>query len=197
MPSLIKATVGGADSNSYVDLTWATTYFSTRLNIAAWSSAEEADREKALITACRAIEAAGPTCNRRPYGYPPIPPSAYGEPYDPLAPAYPDQALSFPRKKDRDNAGAFAIPEAVKKAQCEEALGLLSFGAEQERRRRLQAAGVTSFSVDGLSESYGLAGATEPLLSAEARQLIGPYLRRGGAIATSDNPDGEWSPGSV
>lgn len=183
--ALIDATVGGENSNSYVDLTWAGDYFAARLNASAWDSASEADKEKALITACRAIEASRIAVNRR---------TNYLV-YDPLAPAYSDQALSFPRKKDKDN-GNYIIPEAAKQVQCEEALALLSFGAEQEKRRRLQAAGVTSFSVDGLSESYGSPGATHALLSAEARRLIAPYLRRGGVIATSDYPSGEFTPGS-
>ena len=49
----------------------------------------------------------------------------------------------------------------------------------------------------GLSESYESGAATQMLLSAEARSLLAPFIERGGVIATSDNPDGEWSPGSA
>ncbi len=42
------------------------------------------------------------------------------------------------------------------------------------RWRALQAAGVTSFSVDGLSESYASPGAAHLLESAEARVLLAP-----------------------
>ena len=191
----IDATVGGDSSNSYVTLEEATAYFGERLRADAWAGASEADREKALLQACRHIERSRPLVNRRPYGYPTVPAESLA--YDPLAPSNPNQALSFPRKKDKASGGDYAIPQPVKDAQCEEALALLARGAEQERRAALQAAGVTSFSVDGLSETYAAGASQHPLLSAEARALLAPYLRRGGVIATSDMPDGEWSPGSA
>jgi len=193
----IDATVGGENSNSYVTLTEAEAYFADRLRVDAWSGTSSADREKALLTACRHIEACRIRVHRRPYGYPGELPDAMGRPYDPLAPSNPDQTLSFPRKKDMDNAGDYAILTRVKDAQCEEALALLARGTEQERRRALQAAGVTSFSVDGLSESYGALGAAHPVESAEARQLLAPFIDKGGVLATSDHPAGEWSPGSA
>jgi hypothetical protein len=183
--SLIKATLGADDANSYVDGTYAAAYFATRLGAETWTAAATVDQERALITACRNIEVGRVAINR------------YIADYDPLAPYQIDQALSFPRQKDRDASGAYIIPEPIKQAQCEEALALLSFLTEHQRRRRLQAAGVTSFSVDGLSETYGKPeGASSPLLSLEARQLVAPYLRRGGVIATSDLPAGEFTPGS-
>ena len=193
----IEATPGGETSNSYVTLAEAETYFADRLRVDAWSGASSADKEKALLTACRHIEACRIRVHRRPYGYPGELPDAMGRPYDPLAPSNPDQALSFPRKKDMGSAGDYAVPKRVKDAQCEEALALLARGTEQERRRALQAAGVTSFSVDGLSESYGSPGAACPLESAEARTLLARFIDKGGVLATSDHPDGEWSPGSA
>ncbi len=191
----IDAAVGDESSNSYVTLEEAAAYFGARLHADAWAGASESDREKALLQACRRIERSRPLVNRRPYGYPTVP--AESLVYDSLAPSNPNQALSFPRKKDRNSSGDYAIPQPVKDAQCEEALALLALGAEQERRAALQAAGVTSFSVDGLSETYAAGASQHPLLSAEARALLAPYLRRGGVIATSDLPDGEWSPGSA
>jgi hypothetical protein len=193
----IDATISGANSNSYVTLVEANAYFADRLRADAWSGASDADKEKALLTACRHIEACRIRIHRRPYGYPGEPPNAMGVPWDPLAPSNPDQALAFPRQRDKDNDGNYAIPSRVKLAQCEEALMLLSSGAEQERRRALQVAGVTSFSVDGLSESYGSPTSALPLESAEARVLLAPFVDKGGVIATSDLPDGEWSPGSA
>jgi hypothetical protein len=193
----IDATVSGENSNSYVALAEANAYFADRLRADAWTGASDTDKGKALLTACRHIEACRIRVHRRPYGYPSEPPDAMGRPWDPLAPSNPDQALSFPRQRDKDNDGIYAIPNRVKVAQCEEALELLARGAEQERRRSLQAAGVTSFSVDGLSESYGAPTAALPLGSAEARVLLAPFIEKGGVIATSDLPDGEWSPGSA
>ena len=192
----LVATIAGGSSNSYLSLADAQAYFAARLHSDAWDGASDADREKALLTACRRIEAHRLQVHRRPYGFPYDLPNALDRPADPLAPADPDQTLSFPRQRDLDRTGSFAIPDQVKQAQCEEALALLAQGAEQERRRSLQAAGVRSFAVDGLSESYESGAAAQMLLSAEARMLLSPFIDRGGVIATSDLPDGEWSPGS-
>jgi len=193
----IDATNAGAASNSYLSLVEAQAYFAARLRSDAWDAASDADKEKSLLTACRRIEAHRLRVHRRPYGYPYDLPNALDRLADPLAPADPDQALSFPRQRDLDRSGSYAVPEHVKHAQCEEALALLAQGVEHERRRALQAAGVKSFTVDGLSESYESGAATQVLLSAEARSLLAPFIERGGVIATSDNPDGEWSPGSA
>lgn len=193
----IDATVSGENSNSYLTLEEAEAYFAGRLNADAWESASDADKEKALLMACRHIESLRLRVRRRPYGYPDEPVDYLGATWDVVAPASATQALSFPRRKDKDHDGNFAIPERVKQAQCEEALALLARGAEEERRRALQAAGVTSFSVDGLSESYAPGAGQHPLLSAQARTLLAPFMDKGGVIATSDYPDGEWSPGSA
>ena len=171
----LDATVGGASSNSYVTLAEAEANFAERLRGEAWSGASEADKEKALLTASRHLE----RCRYWDGGGPAF--------------ADPRQALTFPRKRDTDAAGDYIIPTRVKQAQCEEALALLSRGAEQERRRALQAAGVTSFSVAGLSESYAPGAAQLVLESAEARALLAGYVCKGGVLATSDKPDGEWS----
>jgi len=190
----LDATPGSESANSYVTLAEAAAYFGERLHASAWSSATDADKDKALLTACHHIQACRIRVHRRPYGYAGNLPDATG---DPLAPSNPDQALSFPRQRDRDGDGLYAIPQPVKTAQCEEALALLAGGAEQERRRALQAAGVTSFSVDGLSESYGPASTGHPLHSAEARALLAAYIDKGGVLATTDQPAGEWTPGST
>ncbi|MFB3880946.1 MAG: DnaT-like ssDNA-binding protein [Armatimonadota bacterium] len=193
----IDATVGGLQSNSYVSLAEAEAYFAARLRAEAWSASSEADKEKALLTACRRIEAHRLQVRRRPYLYPGEPADTLDRRYDWLAPLNADQALSFPRRRDQDHTGAYAVPQQVREAQCEEALALLSRGAESERRHALQAAGVTGFSVDGLSESYEAGASRQLLMSGEARMLLAPFVDRGGVIATSDNPDGEWSPGSA
>ncbi len=193
----IDATVGGPQSNSYVSLAEAETYFAARLRAEAWAASSEADKEKALLTACRRIEAHRLQVHRRPYLYPGEPADTLERNYDWLAPLDPDQALSFPRRRDQDHTGTYVVPQQVREAQCEEALALLTTGAESERRRALQAAGVTGFSVDGLSESYEAGASRQLLMSAEARTLLAPFVDRGGVIATSDNPDGEWSPGSA
>jgi hypothetical protein len=172
------ATVGGASSNSYVTLEEANTYLAGRLHADTWTSASDSDKEKALLTACRHVEQLRYWDGNRP---------AFTDPR---------QRLTFPRVQDIDADGAFIIPQSVKEAQCEEALALLARGAEQESRRALQASGVRSFAVDGLSESYESGADRQALLSAEARSLLAGYVSKAGVIATSDAVTGEWSPGS-
>ena len=77
------------------------------------------------------------------------------------------QALAFPRYPDAE------IPETVKEATFEEALALLERGNSQ--RRKLQAEGVTSMSLGGLSETYA-PRAGKGLLSQEAKELLRPWL---------------------
>jgi len=192
----ITATIAGAESNSYVTLAEADAYFAGRLHAEAWETSATNNKEKALISACRAIEALRLAVTRRPRGYPSEPINAMSAQYDPLMVSDPDQALSFPRRRDVDSVGAYAIPEPVKRAQCEEALALLAFGAEQQRRSAMQAGGVSGFSVDGLSESYREGAGNSPLASPEARKLMQSLLRMGGIIASSELPDGEFTPGS-
>lgn len=178
----IDATIGGATANSYVSLEDAETYFVARLRVDAWDGASAQDKEKALLQACRRIEALRLRSHRMRD--------------DPFLVAYDTQALKFPRWRDFKD-GAYFIVQPVMDAQCEEALALLSIGAEQERRQQLQQAGVKSFSVDGLSETYGASALSNgALYSAEAWQLLTAYRERGGVIATSDRPGGEWTPGS-
>ncbi len=175
----VDAVLGSPTANSYVTLDEAESYFVERWRSNAWSDANDADKEKALLTACRHLERLRYWEGNR---------SAFTDPR---------QRLCFPRVIDTDIAGAYVVPQAVKDAQCEEALALLSTGAEHERRRALQASGVKSFAVDGLSESYDSGADRHVLLSAEARSLLSGYLSKGGVIATSDSPVGEWSPGSA
>jgi len=189
----IEAEVGGASSNSYVTLEEAAAYFAAGLNADAWDAATKTNQEKALLTACRRIEACRISINRPRYEY-----ASYGGlDYDPLAPYQATQRLSFPRQRDRDMAGAYIIPQAARDAQCEEAIALLELGNQDARRAALRAEGVRSFSVDGLSETYvDVEPANSGLSSPEAREMIAPYLRRGAMIATSDSPQGEWTPGT-
>ena len=109
---------------SYVSLAEANEYFSDRLHADAWAEAADADKEKALAMATKAID-------RQPLK---------GRKTD-LA-----QEMAFPRYPDTE------VPEAIKEACCEEALAILERGNSQ--RRRLQQEGVQSFSLGNMSETY-------------------------------------------
>ena len=109
---------------SYVSLAEANEYFSNRLHADAWAEASDADKEKALAMATKAID-------RQPLK---------GRKTDPA------QELAFPRYPDAET------PQNVKEACCEEALALLERGNSQ--RRRLQQEGVQSFSLGNMSETF-------------------------------------------
>jgi hypothetical protein len=108
----------------YINLTEANEYFSNRLHADAWAEASDADKEKALQQATKAID-------RQPLK---------GRKTDTA------QTLAFPRYPDTE------IPAAVKEACCEEALAILESGNSQ--RRKLQQEGVQSFTLGNMSETY-------------------------------------------
>lgn len=111
---------------AYVTVEEAAAYFASRLHSEAWTSAVDADRQKALTMATRAIDRT---------------------PVKGVKASY-DQANQFPRYPDTE------IPQAVKDACCEEALALLERGDSQ--RRKLQVEGVVSMNIGGLSETYAV-----------------------------------------
>ena len=106
------STIGGADSNSYVNLAYADDYFTLSPYSAQWTAFDDAAKNIALVQACAALEAidyAGTRCN----------PSTD----DANAP----QALAWPRSGascDGVQASCAAIPKAIKDAQCLLALNL-------------------------------------------------------------------------
>lgn len=131
--------------SAYVTLEEANTYFASRLHAEAWTSATDTDKQKALDMATRAIDRTPVKGVKATY----------------------DQVNQFPRYPDTE------VPQAVKDACCEEALALLERGNSQ--RRKLQAEGVTSVSIGGLSETYAV-GSGRGLLSQEAKELLRPWL---------------------
>ena len=97
-----------------------------------------------------------------------------------------EQSLQFPRIINGvacdwdDSTDAPVVPEAVKKACVEEAIALYSYYTSDgnTKRTELQAAGVKSFSVGKLSESYGPKSLSRSrgLMSEEAFRLMKPYI---------------------
>jgi hypothetical protein len=108
----------------YVNLEDANEYFSSRLHADAWAEASDADKEKALAMATKAIDRQ-PLSGRKTVS---------------------SQPLAFPRYPDTE------VPEAVKEACCEIALALLERGNSE--RRKLQQEGVQSFTLGNMSEAY-------------------------------------------
>lgn len=152
MPT-IDATVAGESSNSYITLADADAYFANSLGGSDWAAFTSDKRERALISATLVIERL----------------QLRGKQYDRTTP----QALHFPRITDF----AYEIPAAIQRAQCEQALWMLQQQAEPELfdRAALRAQGVTSMSLDGLSESYGGAQHADGL-SPIVRSMLRPYV---------------------
>jgi hypothetical protein len=103
----LDATVSGADANSYVSLAVAELYFTDRIAKDEWEAADEGERERALVTACRRLEV---------------------EEYVGCI-TDSDQALQWPRLGIYDRNGRLlasdTIPAGVQAAQCELALAML------------------------------------------------------------------------
>ena len=113
---------------SYCTTEYANEYFSGRLHAERWGETSDADKEKALKQATRAIDRQLLKGRK----------------------ATDTQELAFPRYPDTE------VPEAVKEACCEEALALLERGNSQ--RRKLQQEGVQSFTLGNMSEAYAPGG---------------------------------------
>ena len=107
MALVIDATQGGANSNSYITLADANTYFEARLHVTVWTDSDEDTKNRALVMATKRI-------NQEVF---------YGDRETAT------QALAFPRINLGYLDGVYldsTIPEMLKEAQCELALHLLS-----------------------------------------------------------------------
>jgi hypothetical protein len=142
--------------NSYITLTEANNYFTDKLYADGWNSATTVTKEIALKEACKRM-------NRLAFK---------GEKTDNV------QLLAFPRVMpvlNRIGVIGFnsdtGIPEAVKSAQCEEALALIVHG--NSARTKAQEQNVIRVNFGSVSEEYR---AARKLLSGEALELLKPFL---------------------
>ncbi len=154
--------------NSYVSVADTDAFFADKLfaDASPWEVATAANKERALITATRRIDAL----------------SLVGTKADPL------QALEFPRAWqvwEGDEPGVYVetgVLPNVKRACMEEALATLA-GEEEPLRVRLQREGVTSAKIGSTSETYTGIGAMRPaLLSASAADYLRPYLKSAASL---------------
>ena len=103
----LDATAGGATTNSLITRADAQLYFDTRLDVAEWTAAGDADKDRALIMASYRLDQ---------------------EEYD-GSKVSDTQALKWPRYSTYDDDGYVhdhsTIPEPVQQACCELALALL------------------------------------------------------------------------
>ena len=113
---------------------------------------------------------------------------------DKTSPAADEQARQFPRVINGhavdwdDDTPTAIVPEDVKKATVEEAIALYDFyvaSDDDQKRRKLQTQGVSSFSLGDLSENYGgisAASKWKGLHSQESYDLMKQYIA--GAVRT-------------
>lgn len=172
----VTVTVG---VNSYVSVADADAYFNERLFCTAWTGASEDDKARALIMAAKAIDrqllkgSKKDTDDNQPLAFP----RCY------TVDTRIATSLNYIGNKDlvwdSDLWCEEEVPQAVKDAQCEEAMALLDIG--NSSRLKLIRQGVTSISIGKTSESYNRIvshgkGIGQGLLSQEARELLKPYL---------------------
>jgi hypothetical protein len=170
MASLITCTPGGATDNSYLTDAQATALLASTLREYTWAQYAVAERERALIQATAEIEALGGSKLHASY---PTRRLFIGGPYSTT------QALHFPRAGDTTSAGAAVIIDPIKRAVLEQALYLLERHNAPPLldRDALRDQGVTSVSMDGISESYA-AIETPRGIAPAAWQHIRIYVRR-------------------
>ena len=151
-----------AGANSYISLADANTYFGSRLNSGVWTAASDANREAALQTATRRLDAE----------------DWIGEKADTLA----NNALRWPRSgvenPDGQSLSSSTVPTAIQYATAELAIQLLDTTVAD--------APTTEVSVGDISLKFGEAasastGAYGFVYSSLVESLIAPYRRAGTA----------------
>lgn len=153
-----------AGANSYVDVIYADNYCTLRQR-SAWTSATEAAKIAALLSAAQYLDAR----------------------YEFLGSLIDEQQpMSWPRYIVTDEEGRFipsdSIPATIKDAQCELAVEALSGGLMPPQARGGR---VASENVGGVSISYfadAPAGKTYPLIDAMLRRML---ESQGGLTATA------------
>lgn len=158
-------------TDQYVDADEMDIYVADRPEASLWDALDEDEQEAILIYVSKLVDSL-------PF---------VGKKYD-TDPS--TQPLQWPRlikarggwKVERDAEGDVCIPPSIKDAVCEEILARLD--TMNDKRRALQEAGVKSFRLSDLSESYGddLQGGGirgTSLRSWTAYRLLAPYLSTG------------------
>lgn len=154
MAVTLVATIGGAASNSYVDVAAADAYFNNRLNVTAWDGVTDADnKSRALIQATEWIDAFTFVGARTST----------------------TQRLSWPRNPDDDAFEDDEIPLNLQRATFELALHLLRAGETDP----LAPSGLESFGsiqvgpIDLSIRSASASGGLPPVVKRLLRDLLG------------------------
>lgn len=132
----IDATAGGSSANCYVTLAGASTWFEGHMGGEAWELLDLPTRERALRHATANLDGMEPQLKGKRLKL--------------------DQALAWPRHHGCNTDLAAVIPPEVVAATCLEAAWLARHKptAGKSQRQQLQEEGVTSFSLEGWSETF-------------------------------------------
>jgi hypothetical protein len=165
MPTII-ATPGAVDANSYETLVEAQAYFDAHLYASAWASADQATKEKALIMAARLLDAwfewtGGASTST--------------------------QALGWPRtgmlSRNGYEIADDAIPQDLKNAQSEFALGLI--GANLAQNNSVADQGITEVKAGPVAVKFKEA-IERKVVPDVVRELIPPSWYEGGVDEGTD-----------
>lgn len=176
----VTYTPGGASDNCYVTEALADAYFADRTGRSAqWLTWDATERANALVEATFRLERLGgrkENLTAQRVGFWGVPSSE-------------TQALHFPRSTDVDEDAAILVPPSLMEAVYEQAYWMLdtdeisseaggsSGSGDLVDRAALQAQGVKSFSIDGLSETFE--GVTTPRgIAPMVWDEMMPFLRR-------------------
>lgn len=168
----LTCTPGGSTDNCYITLVNANAKFANTLRNEKWLGFASAKRELALMQATGEIEQLGGPrvagSSRRP--------RFNGGPKNT---DYDVQRLHFPRSGDTDGNGNYAVPEGIEIAVCEQAYWLLDTEENPQLVdfASLQASGVKSISIDGISASLETTDRPENIAPL-AWRAIKPFIVR-------------------
>ena len=186
MPVVIDSSIAGYSANSYITVAECDDYWENHysaVKVAQWQALAAAQKVMALISACRVIETARfvTPCvsHSADYSY---------EVRRGLVVQRPEagvairsdyyQKLQFPRNLDQDaSTGEYYIPDAVKWAQSEQAVFLLSYD-ESNMADRLQGLQSSSVKAGDIAVQQTLDTNTS-MFSPVALEFLKPFLNRG------------------
>jgi hypothetical protein len=189
MPLTLDSTVAAETSNSYVNVAYCDDYWNQHYSAtkaAQWSALTNSRKESLLIQACRVIEGFRFTYSVDVYRAP----SYQLNRLSGLVVEFPDftrptkydryQALQFPRNIDRDkDDGTLIIPEAVKMAQCEQAVHILNFD-ESLLSSQMNGVESESFAVGTvrISQTFRSGSGGGSVIAPMAAEFLRPYFIR-------------------
>jgi hypothetical protein len=150
-------TVGGSSATSYISVSDADNYISSRVESNTWTELTETEKENYLMQATADIDTL----------------HFLGSEYNSVAEGNSGyQRLKFPRSTQASSY----IPEKVEIAVCAQALYIFSHQGKYDSRQQLVNQGVENYSIAGVSES--LKSKPYSRICPEVRSLLTQWISR-------------------